>query len=98
MAELVTVKRANVILEIKADQVDRFTAQGYDILDDKGNVVKQSVPTDVNALRKAFVEHTETIKQLEARIKELQAKKKPVEREAPSKEAVLPKKKSSKKR
>lgn len=69
----VTIRRKNVYLDVVPELVDKYVAKGYDVLDSNGNVVKQSVPQDVESLRLAFDEHTKTITRLQDRIKELEA-------------------------
>lgn len=69
----VTVRRKNVYLDVVPELVDKYVAKGYDVLDSNGNVVKRSVPQDVESLRLAFDEHTKTIARLQDRIKELEA-------------------------
>lgn len=65
------VRRANVILTIKDSEVERYLDLGYDIIDEMGNVIRESIPTDVGTLRRAFVEHTKTIADLKAEIDNL---------------------------
>lgn len=73
LVEKVTVRRANVVLQVPADQAESFYAKGYDIIDAKGNVLKESVPTNLGTLQKAFVEHKARIKELEHELEELKA-------------------------
>lgn len=49
--ERIFVKRANVVLEVPADEKDDYIAQGYSILDAKGNVIEEALPNDVNTLK-----------------------------------------------
>jgi len=79
------VQRANVVLEIKDDQVERFLDQGYDVIDEAGNILQKSVPQDIGTLRKAYVEHIEEIKQLKGQIKKLQSSKSPSSRKSTTK-------------
>lgn len=51
---MLTVKKANVILAIEDDELDKYFEKGYSVLDEFGNVVKASVPTEVGALQKAY--------------------------------------------
>lgn len=69
----VTVKRANVILRIPEDSVDRYLDQGYSVIDNYGNVIKASVPNDMGTLRKAYIENAEKIKRLEVEVEQLKA-------------------------
>lgn len=68
-------KRANVLLTIKEEEVERYFKQGFDILDDKENLIKKAIPSDVGELQIAYVQHIGRIKELEAELNELKAKK-----------------------
>lgn len=67
----VQVRRGGTYLTIAATSVERYIAKGFDIVDNDGNVIRESVPNDVNALRKAFEDHVAKIKSLEAEISQL---------------------------
>lgn len=67
------VRRANVVLDVKESEVQRFVDMGYDLLDDNGFVVSKSVPNDTAALRKAFMDHEAEISKLNAIIDGLKA-------------------------
>lgn len=43
----VTVRRANVILQVEEDNVDRYVADGYSVIDEYGNIVKKSDPQTI---------------------------------------------------
>lgn len=64
----VQVRRANVYLRVPQDEVSRYIAKGYDVVDDKGNVLKASVPNDLGTLQKAFLDKNAEIKSLKAEI------------------------------
>lgn len=68
------VERGNVVLDIKDTEVQRYLDLGYNVVDEKGKVIKACVPTDLATLRKAYIEHTAKIAELEATIKSLQTK------------------------
>lgn len=70
----VTVQRANVILDVPEEWVDRYLDEGYDVIDDKGNVIKKSIPRDLGTLQKAYMDHVRKIEELESEIKELKTK------------------------
>lgn len=83
------VEKGNVVLEIKDSEVERYLDLGYNVTDGKGNIIKESIPTDLGSLRKAYMEHTEEIKALKAKIEQLQnpvqqVEDKPVKRTAKS--------------
>lgn len=71
----VTVQRANTILQVPEEWVDRYIDQGYDVLDSDGKVIQKSIPKDLGTLQKAYVEHTAKIKELEKEIEQLKMKK-----------------------
>lgn len=73
--KLVQVERGNVILRVPEDDVQRYYDQGFNLLDDNGNVIKKSLPNDVGTLQKAFINHTKKIEELESEIAKLKAKK-----------------------
>ena len=70
----VEVRRGNEYLTVPEDAVDRYIAKGYDVLDNKGNVVVESIPYDVATLRGAFVTHKAKIAELEAEVANLKEK------------------------
>lgn len=62
---MIEVQRANVCLTIPEDEVEKYMAKGFSVIDSEtGKIVKQSIPTDLRELQKAYTEHVETIKQL----------------------------------
>ena len=71
----VTVQRANVVLRVPEEWLDRYVDQGYDVIDDNGNVIKASIPKDLGTLQKAYIEHTQEIEELKRTIEELKQKK-----------------------
>lgn len=66
------VQRANVILEVNDDFIDKYLAQGYNQVDKKGNVIKKGLPTSLNDYKLAYNELQKQVKVLEAENKELQ--------------------------
>ena len=69
----VDVKRGNVVLTINAELVDRYVAKGYDLIDKTGNVIKKSVPTDLDSLKAAYERQLSENKQLKEQIASLTA-------------------------
>lgn len=68
------MQRANALLTVDEEDVERYIAKGYSLIDEKtGKVLKASVPTDVGTLQKAFMEHEAKIKELEAENANLKA-------------------------
>lgn len=71
---MATVEKGNVVLTVNDEEIDRYLSMGYNVIDEQGKVVKACVPTDLGALRAAYVSHTETIKRQQAEIEELKAR------------------------
>ena len=70
---MVQVRRANVILDIKEEQINEYLGKGYDVINSKGDVVQASVPNDANVLRKAYTDHLKEISDLKETINKLNA-------------------------
>lgn len=71
----ITVQRANVILDVPEEWLDRYLDEGYSVIDAKGNIIRSAIPKDVGTLQKAYLEHTQKIKELEEEIEQLKQKK-----------------------
>ena len=71
----ITVQRANVILDVPEEWLDRYLDEGYSVIDAKGNIIQSAIPKNVGTLQKAYVEHTAKIKELEKEIEQLKMKK-----------------------
>lgn len=71
----ITVQRANVILDVPEEWLDRYLDEGYSVIDAKGNIIRSAIPKDVGILQKAYLEHTQRIKELEEEIEQLKQKK-----------------------
>lgn len=72
----VMVQRANVILSVSEDQLDYYMNQGYNLIDEQGNIIKSSVPRDLGMLQKAYIDHKAEIERLKAEIVKLQKQRK----------------------
>lgn len=70
--KLVRVEQGNVVLRVPEDDVQRYIDQGFNLIDEMGNVVKASIPRNVGALQKAYIEHTQEIESLKGQIEKLQ--------------------------
>jgi len=70
---MITIKRANVVLSIEEDELDKYFEKGYSVIDQFGNVVKASVPTEVGALQRALQDEMAKVAALEKQIKKLKA-------------------------
>lgn len=76
---MATVQRANVILDIANEDVEHYMALGYNVIDARGNIIKETMPSDVVTLQAAYREHLKEIESLKAQVEtltsELTAKK-----------------------
>lgn len=72
---MVTVQRGNVVLQVSDDSVTKYMNLGYNVIDNKGNVVEECVPTDLGTLQKHFIESKKKIAELEEQLAQLQKKK-----------------------
>ena len=57
-------RKANKLLKINEDAVDRYLGQGYTITDLKGNVIKKGTPNDINQLNAEYKKQEVEIKSL----------------------------------
>ncbi len=108
MSDVITVRRANVLLDVPKEQQEEYLSKGFDVIDKDGNVIAEATMTnDVSTLHKKLAEAQEEIKALKeenARLnKELDemasedADGEPTEQEGLVDPEPAPKKKSSKK-
>ena len=67
------VERGNVVLQVKDHEIQHYLNLGYSLTDDKGNVLRQSIPTNIGELQKAYLEHTKKITELEETVAKLTA-------------------------
>ena len=72
-AEMIMVEHGNVVLKIREDEVSRYLAKGYNVINADGTVLKASVPNDLGTLQKAYREHVAEIEKLKKEIAELKA-------------------------
>ncbi len=68
----VKVRKGNVYLTIADTSVERYRAKGFDVVDEHGNVVLESVPNDTATLKAAYTRQLAEIKQLKERIAKLE--------------------------
>lgn len=71
--DTITIRKANSILEIPADQKDEYMARGYDVVNTSGVVVEAATPNDVPTLRARLAEVSAENAKLKAQIQALQA-------------------------
>lgn len=53
---MVTVQRANVILDIKECEVDRYLNNGFNVIDERGNVLQSAKPVTIEQFQQAYME------------------------------------------
>ena len=70
----IRIRRANVVLDIRPEDKDRYMEQGYSVIDDKGNVLEEALPKDVNELQKMVKELREELVQKDKEIEALKKK------------------------
>lgn len=70
---MTNVQRGNVFLTVSDEEVNKYMAKGFSIVDEYGKVIKQSIPTELKELQKAYSEHEAIIKQKDAEIAKLKA-------------------------
>lgn len=66
------IRRGNVLLETNEDTLEKYLADGYDQVDEKGQVIKAGVPNDTTALRKKYEEQKEEIRFLKEKVETLE--------------------------
>ena len=71
MQKEIRVRKANKILRVSENEVAKYIADGYDVIDNMGSVVQKSVPHDPNVLRAEFINNQATIKALKEEIEAL---------------------------
>lgn len=70
---MATVEKGNVVLTVKDDETEHYLEMGYNVVDGSGNIIRECVPTDVVALRAAYIAHKKEIKALKNEIEALKA-------------------------
>lgn len=59
-------RKANKILKISADAVDRYLSYGYNITDEQGTIIKKGTPHNTNQLTAEYKKQEEEIASLKA--------------------------------
>lgn len=67
----ITVRRANVVLDVPDYQQNEYLAKGFDVIDANGRVIVKTIPNDINSLKKAYKELCEKVDSLEKENKAL---------------------------
>jgi len=61
---MLLAEKGNKVKEINESQIEACVQQGYRIVNERGQVIQETVPTDLNSLKLAYKNNTETIKAL----------------------------------
>lgn len=79
----IRIRRANVVLDIRPEDKDRYMEQGFSVIDTKGNVLEEAMPKDVLELQRMVTELRTEIEKKDKEIESLK-KKKAAEKKADS--------------
>ena len=72
---MVEVCRGNVYLDISEEEIDKYMAKGFSVVDKKtSKIIKQSIPTSLDELQKAYTDHINEIKNLKLENSQLKSK------------------------
>lgn len=80
---MIKVERGNVVLRVDDSLMQMYVDKGYTAKTLDGVVIKRAIPATVGELRKAYIEHTKKIAELEAEIASLKAGKTPEKTKEP---------------
>ena len=72
MAEKIRVERGNVVLHVFEEEKRHYLQMGYNVTDENGNILEESVPRDIGTLQRFYVDGKKKIAELEAKVKELE--------------------------
>jgi len=70
---MIYAQKDNRVVKIDEESIERYANQGYKIVDDKGAVIRETIPADVPNLQRAYREHTKEIAELKAEVDALKA-------------------------
>lgn len=67
------VQRMNVVLHVADDKdtIDRYMAKGFNVIDEKGKILKESMPNEIGALQAKVLELQAENEELKAQLAEL---------------------------
>ena len=66
------VQRANVVLEVKEDAVERMLDMGYNLINENGTIIQHSTAHDYTSLNVLYQEALNEIEELKEQIKKLE--------------------------
>ena len=70
---MIKVVKGNVVLRVKESEMDFYVNKGYTAKTLDGEIIKESIPTDMASLKKAFLRYRDLAKSLEEKVKSLEA-------------------------
>ena len=62
---MVRIERGNVVLNVHEDEVQHYLLLGYNVTDNTGKILRESIPTDFATLQRFYVEQKARIEELE---------------------------------
>lgn len=70
---MIYAEQGNRVKQISEADIQRYVEQGYRIIDEKGTVLQETVPTNSAELRLAYINHKKEIESLKEQIATLTA-------------------------
>lgn len=67
------VQRANVVLKVRDEEVDKYLARGFSLLNENGEVIRSATPNDLATFKEAYIRQSKEIEDLNSQIEELKA-------------------------
>ena len=67
------VQRANVVLKVRDEEVDKYLARGFSLLNENGEVIRSATPNDLATFKEAYIRQSKEIEELNSQIEELKA-------------------------
>ena len=67
------VQRANVVLQVEDHEIQHYLSMGYNLIDERGGVLKEAVPYSIGVLQAKYLEHIKRIAELENTVAQLTA-------------------------
>lgn len=68
----VFVRRANVLLEVSQETLEKYLNDGYDLVDKSGKLIREGAPNDDFALKRAYDRQKSEIEKLKAEVENLE--------------------------
>lgn len=71
---MIKVVKGNVVLQVKESLMDHYVNKGYTAKSLDGKIIKEAVPSDIQSLKKAYLQIKAENETLKEEIKELKSK------------------------